>query len=649
MRGGEDVKLNDYFDYDGNIPSVYTTFAASDISLPENNIKSEENLESVKTVSVLSAPAAPESDSEEKTELLGGDIVAAIEAFENMNRSKEELHKELEQKRAEHLKDVEAEKEQAKKEKAQEKKKDKKKTSPEKAEEEKQTFEAPDEKPEEAEQENVADRVKDTVRRIKERNEEKEVSKLKHFFIIVLLMILVIVIFTGVVSIFMRSINEENERAAKFGKNAAKVCARYSVQYGNANYENLYDTYKVEGYRLTGLCFVRELDFNNDGESELLLVYNKSGKYYNEVWGYGDGKEFKMLYSEPVAQSDDKTKDAYSLLYRSKNKYYIAKFDKDKLNSFSLMQLKHNSFYKKFSGEYEEKTKAYSVDGKDDTDAFERIKYSVLKEEKAFVDVDAAAELIDTFNRNTDGGDSPQEIVSLESAYYNIVQDYNKKYGVSRFVKDNGKAYIDGLAVVDLVDFDSDGNNELLLVYRKPVKVRDETARGENVTYEVDRYYCDVYRYSGNRAILTYTNEGLSNKLNNTTDTYYMLRNEKKKINYCLNSFTNTDYGNHITAVSAEYKFNGTEFVSVFKSSYTTDYGYSKYYLDGKSTDKSEFNEKGYMNPFFDGEREYDKEKYTVKYVQRKSADAGDLKGIPKETEQEIQTLNPSYSADIKE
>ena len=128
-----------------------------------------------------------------------------------------------------------------------------------------------------------------------------------------------------------------------------------------------------------------------------------------------------------------------------------------------------------------------------------------------------------------------------------------------------------------------------------------------------------------------------------------MIRREKKKAYYCLNSFTNSDYGNHITAVSAEYEFNGTEFKTTFKSSYATDYGYSHYFLEGKSVDKYEFNEKGYKNPFFDSEEKYDKEKYRVVYVQRSSADSGELKDIPKQTEEAIQSLNQLYSADIKE
>ena len=638
------MKESNYFDYDGNISSNYSSadFAVNTYSESDggNAVKSEK-LEPV--LSALSAPSLTENISavnendgiSEEAPVLSEELTAAIEAFEAMNLPREGKKAEKPEKDSD-TEIAETVSEPAKEE-------------PEPDEEKKKRF---DKKEALEAAEAVAGKVKSVaavgIKKLKSQ-EEKEVSRLKHFFIILLLMILVIVIFTGVIVIFMQSINKENERSGEFSANAAEVCAAYSMQYGNPNCENLYDLYKVEGYRLTGLCFIRELDFNNDGESELMLTYNKSGIYYNEVWGIsGKKKEFTLLYSEAAANHKSKAKDAYSLLYRTRNKYYIARFDGDSLDKFSLMQYKGDKFEKKYDGEYDSKTRAYSVDGKDDTNAFERIKYSVLKEERASVDVDEATAVIESFNVNGEVIETHDNTQTLENAYYQVVQDYNKRYGVCTLVEKNGDTYIDGLAVVELIDFDGNGKNELLLVYRKPVKVRDETASGENVTYEVNKYFCDIYRYSGSRAVLSYTNEGLSNKLNYRTDIYYIIRREKKKAYYCLNTFTNSDYGNHITAVSAEYKFDGTSFTTTFKSSYTTDYGYSDYYLEGKDVDKYEFNREGYKNPFFDCEEDYDKEHYRITYVQRRSADAGNMKEIPKQTEQTIQKLNQLYSADIK-
>ena len=627
------MRQNDYFDYDGNISSLASLVdeellpGRASFAIPSESFDDAPVAE-IKD-SELPSPKNTDSRADAETSL-SSDLLSAIEAFESMNLS---ALKTDEQGEAEPLTVTPDVQQSTEIEEAQ-------------VNNNSETVDWSDRI------KKAKDKARSTAHELKElkkKEDEKEISRVKHFFIILLLFLVVIVVFTGVVYVFMQSINKENKRAAEFNKNCAEVCTDYSVRYGNPNYENLYDTFGVEGYRLTGICFVRELDFDNDGESELMVSYNKNGTYYNEVWGYSSSKDFKLLYTDVAAQKDSKKSDAYSLLYRTKNKYYIAQFDKDKLSEFSLCQLKHGKFEKKYDAEYDSKTRAYSVNKKDDTDAFEQIKYSVLKEEKASLDIDNTTNLIDSFNGSSAENNNLAESMTLENAYYQVVQEYNKRYGVSEYKEENGVAYINGLSVVELIDFDADGQNELLLVYRKTVKERKEGARGNDVTINVDKYYCDVFRYSGSRAILAYTNEGLSNKLNNSSDVYYMIRRDKKKAYYCLNSFTNSDYGKHISAVSAEYSYNGTEFSQTFKASFTTDYGYSKYAIDGKSVSKYTFNDKGYRNPFFDSERNYDKEHYRVVYVQRKKLDSSDLKSVPKETEHAIQSLNQLYSADIKQ
>ena len=644
-RGGTVMKQNEYFDYDGDISSAAPL--VEEIYLPGRHsfLIPSENIPDAPVAEVpeTELPSSAKTNAPEESQSgLSADILDAIQAFESMNLSAV--------KSDEASLDLPAPKPAASQE------------APEEGAPEAPAVPAPEaeaEKAEEQPHEDFADKLRKVkkkakstahdIKELKKKEDEKEVSKLKHFFIIVALFLLVIVIFVGVVFVFMQSINKENERIAQFNKEAAEICSDYSLRYGNPNYENLYDKYKVEGYGLTGVCFVRELDFDNDGISELMITFNKNGTYTNEVWGYSSGKKFKRLFSEKVAQKDNKKSDAYSILYRNKNRYFIAKFDDKKLNKFSLYHLRHGEFVKRYDVEYDKNTKAYTVDGKDDTDAFEKIKYAVLKEEKASVCVDDVIDLIDSFKGSDADTGQPQENMSLEAAYYSTIEDYNKRYGVSEYKEENGIAYIDGLACVEFIDFDGDGKNELLLVYRKTVKERQENERGEDSTVDVERYFCDIYRYSGSRAVIAYTDEGISNKLNNTDDIYYIVKRDKVRAYYCSNSFTNTDYGRHITAVSTEYKYQKNEFKQNFRASYTTDYGYSKYEIDGESVDKDEFNEKGYKNPLFDEEKEYDKGKYRVVYVQRKKLDGLDMKEIPKETENNIKSLNRNYNAEDEE
>ncbi len=475
----------------------------------------------------------------------------------------------------------------------------------------------------------------------------KKASRLKRFLITVLMLIFLVVIFAGVVYFVMRSINQENTKIASFNSNAANVCSNLTRQYGNANYENLYNIYNVEGYRLTGLCFVRELDFDEDGQSELMLTYNKNGVYINEVWGADDNGSFNCLFSENAAQTENRADDAYSVLYRSGNKYYIARFGED-VTEMKLCQYKAGKFSEKYDARYNKDTEAFSVEGKDATDEFETIKYSVLDDLKASRMVDTALEKVDSFTVGGVEDEGPVVEQSINTAYYGVVQEYNKRYGVANVAEVNGgRACVDGLAVVKLVDFDGDEKDELVLVYRKTVKVRNENSDGDATLLEEKKYFCDIYRYSGNKAILVYSNEGLSNKADSQSDIYFILQYEGGKVYYCTNSVTSQDYGNHVYGVSTRFKYNGTDFKTDYKSSYETDYGYTHYYLEGAAVSKTTFEKDGCKIPYFYGNDKYDDNVFKITYVQRRSNSKAELLEIPRLTEKEIQKLNQLYTADM--
>ncbi len=495
-----------------------------------------------------------------------------------------------------------------------------------------------------------ADRIKNVARTVREKNPIEvieRVSRGKRFFITTALLILTIIIFAGMIGVFMMSINRENERINDFNLKAGEVCSDYITKYGSANYENLYSNYGVEGYRLTGLCFARELDFNGDGESELMVCYSKNGVYYNEVWGYSSSNDFTMLFSEKAAQSEeDVSQDAWSTLYYKNNKYFIGVHDESDITKVDLYQMRGNRFTKKLSCTYDPEKEEYIVDEEADNVSFERIKFSVLRVEKASVSAEAAAKTIEGFTGTQTDAAQPGMGQSLENAYYSVVQEYNRKYGTSQFVEENGVAYLDGLAVVDLIDFDGDSQNELLLVYRKEIKVNDDTKIGNSAVIAKDEYFCDIYRYSGSRAVIAYSNEGLSNVLNNSEDRYFMLRNRGNLVDYCVNNATSSNYGREINASSAAYEFNGTEFTSCFDASYKTEYNYTQYYLDGETVQKTKFDSECSAIPLFVSDGDYDTKKYTVTYVQRKASDKGDMESIISQTEKNIQKLNPQYTAD---
>ncbi|MBE6816427.1 MAG: hypothetical protein E7520_01840 [Ruminococcaceae bacterium] len=478
--------------------------------------------------------------------------------------------------------------------------------------------------------------------------ELENASKRKKRWVTAFMFFVFILFFVLLVLITVHSVTKQNEKIEKFNADAGTVCTQYIVQYGSCNYENLYDKYKVQGYRMTGLCYVREMDFDGDGTSELLMVYNDSGVFYVEVWGYNGKGKFATLYHEKATQKKKKTTPAWVTVYSRNNRYYIGVHDNKDISKVSLYTLRGDKFEKKMNCTYDEKAEAFSIRKKVDPLNFERIRLGVLSESKAIVTQNLVTDTIDGFSSG--GGDAAVKAAainaSLNGSYYRIIEELNQKYGTAKYVEKNGLAYIKGLAVVDLIDFDNDGRDELMLIYRKTVKSRTEDYHGNYVSVEEDKYYIEIYRYNGNSAVIAYKGEGISNSLNSSADQYFVLEKKGGVTNYCHNSFSSKNYGRTINATSTVLKYNKTSFDTDFKASYHSDYGYTEYYIDDEYVRKSTFEEEGYRVPLFDGSEEYNDGTYIVTYLQRKSTSAGKIKSQVERTQQTIKKLNPAYDGE---
>ncbi|MBR3148765.1 MAG: hypothetical protein IKF64_01215 [Eubacterium sp.] len=471
-------------------------------------------------------------------------------------------------------------------------------------------------------------------------------SRNKKRFVTVIMFLVFIIFLVSLIGLTVLSVNKENKRIQQFNADAGSVCSQYIVQYGNSNYENLYNKYKIRGYRMTGLCYAREMDFNRDNTSELLLIYNDSGVYYVDVWGYNDDKKFVALFHEKAAQTKKKKDDAWVTVYAKNNRYYIGVHDESDLSKVSLYGMRGGKFEKRFNCTYDSATEAFSIRKKVDPVSFERIKLAVLNEQKANMTLNLVSNLVDDFSSGS--GDAALKAVaqttSLTGSYYKVVEGLNQKYGAAKYVERNGYGFIDGLAVVDLVDFDGDGTEELVTVYRKTVKSREQSNTGNYVATEEDKYYFEVYRYNGSSALIAYKGEGISNNLNNEREQYYILKTENGRTLYCQNSFSTKNYGRTVNASSSMMRFDKTSFTTCYKASYTSDYGYTEYFLDDEEVRKSKFAEEGYAVPFFDGTDDYDTSKFSVTYLQRKVSKSGDIKSQVDKTVAKIKELNKSYN-----
>lgn len=481
------------------------------------------------------------------------------------------------------------------------------------------------------------------ARRSKVARVAKEAPRKHSWFGVVF--ILTITILAIIITVFgaMNTMHKENKRESEFNSAAADVCLKYEDLYGVCNYENM-SQYNVSGYRMTGLCYAREIDFDSDNRSELLLCYNTSGGYVVEVWGF-DGGDFVQLYHGSAVQTKDVKDPAWFTIYSKNSKYYLCEHNEEDITDVTLLALHGDGFSKKTTCTYVPDTDEYVIKGQADPMSFDVVRLSVLREIVVSNQTEKTIDIVDSFTggkRVNQMGSNQTDMMNRE--YYSIIQDYQTKYGVGEFKESKGKAYMSGVGYVDVLDFNNDGVNELMIVYRRPVNVRQENYSGSYVAVTVDKYFCDIFSWNGSNAWRVFTSEGISNSLNDDKDNYIMLKVDGKKPQLCLNQFSSSSYGKVINASSKMLAFDGEKFEPSFKASYEKEYGYTTYYIDGDETYHSSFESKGgYSVPMFDGSTTYDSSKYTVIYLQCDDGNASRIKSVPGMTTQNIQKINPSY------
>lgn len=431
---------------------------------------------------------------------------------------------------------------------------------------------------------------------------------------IIVFVITVAIIVAIIVTAVMNSANAVSSRHSEFEKDATKVCTEYAEKYGIANYKYMSE-YSVNGYMLTGLCVVREIDFDDNGKSELLLCYNDDDEYYEEVWGY-KGSKFDRLYHKKVPQSTDRNDDIWISLYSNNKTFYLAEHGSDDVAKVNLLKLSNGEFKKKSTAVYNTEKYSFAIKSRNVTDNFERIKFAVLRESAASNTVDRTLNATDSYTeKTTDKVKNPTD--TANSAYYQIVKDYTAKYGEAKLETKSKTPYISGLAGVNLVDFDGDGQDELMLIYRKTVSERDEDYDGNYISREKEKYFCDIYMWNGHNALQVYQDDGISNLYDDDGSAYYILKKDGNRFFYCSNKFKTDDYGRSVSATSKMMQFKDGKFTQQFKASYQTEYGYTKYYIDDEREYKNSFAENGgYTVPFFDGSTEFDNTKWNVCFLQ---------------------------------
>ena len=460
-----------------------------------------------------------------------------------------------------------------------------------------------------------------------------------------------IIIVTVSVNITASS-NNQNSKYRQFATPAYKICTQYNDKYGVANYKFMNNEYNIKGCMLTGLCITRETDFDNDGMPELILGYNDNDVYFVEIWGFY-GKDFKQLYSGKPIQRSNREFDIWFSIYSDNKNYYLAQHTGENAEEVSILKLSGDTFKEKTKCEYDESALSYTMHNKNVTDDFEKIRFSVLRESTAENTIDSTLTAIDAisqkaFKENDAGSDSDAQVQNpMYDAYYSLVEKYNEDYGVCEVISDIKMPDLSGLAVVELIDFNNDGTQELMLIYRREINERSQDKNGDYISVSRNEYFCDIYTYNGKKTVMVYQNEGLSNFMDNTESVYMLIKKDSDQTKLCFNNFSYPER-NNMKSVCKIVSFNGERFETEKKYSVSKEYGYYKYAIDGKSSYRSKFiNDGGYSVPFFDGTKSYNSSDWNVIYLKVDKDNISQIKNQPSKTEEVIKTLNPSYEPEI--
>ncbi|MCH5321403.1 MAG: hypothetical protein J1E36_06540 [Eubacterium sp.] len=484
----------------------------------------------------------------------------------------------------------------------------------------------------------------EALQEVKELNSMPNLKKLALKLLAFVLFIIFIVVF---ILIFSHSISSQNKKNALFYTDAGKVCTDYITNYGSVKWESMdSDTYGKDMARLTGLCYARQMDFDNDGSDELMLVYNNKNIYTLEVWSYVK-KEFVKVYSHEANSTEDVKDGSWIGLYHQSNKYYICKSEKNEPEKVNLYALKKDTFSKTSSCDYDYKNNIYSVNGKINAQDFETIKFSVIKSSRAEAISETVIANIDSFHTvsiiELENQKTPEQLKA--AAYYEVIENRNNMYGKAKVKAENGKSYIDGVGLVKLVDFNNDGNDELFIVYRKKIKQSATNYyTGEAIIIEEPTYCMEVYSWNGTLAKKIFSKDSISNLLYDNDTNYVMLQNSKNSVDICTNFYTYKSNYTY-TASSRIYSLKEEEFEPIFNVKLVSEYGYKSYYINNEYTYRSTFEDKAYRVPMFlDDDGEYDKEKYTVVYLSGDKKE--NLNTVVNNTIKAIESLNSSYIAE---
>lgn len=272
--------------------------------------------------------------------------------------------------------------------------------------------------------------------------------------------------------------NEEKENEIR---ELTQQSAMYQAYYDLLmEYQDTYGTAEkcvIEKYwkYLKGLCFAKLLDFDQDGQEELILAYADPGTYHEfipqyviEVWRYNNTELEKVFTGEGYG-NDGGTRTLY--ISCVDNKYYIIEGAADAFEYDYIWGLEDNKFYqvKTLEGEYDVDA-LFTIDG--DVVSLEEFEAETSKwwnasttyglsrdeedEDRSLEELQKAIEqLSGEISENHEEETDNEKVTSqmYRDIYGPIVQDVCEEYSTDSGVYN----------VYSLYDIDKDGIKELLV------------------------------------------------------------------------------------------------------------------------------------------------------------------------------------------
>lgn len=301
----------------------------------------------------------------------------------------------------------------------------------------------------------------------------------------------------------------------------AELAESYLAQYGLPGYFMDTDDWDSRYWHLvtTGVSYARLVDFNGDGVAELILGYNKDGPYSRE--GYGDSYEIKVFTIQNGAAVELSSGSPVVSL-----PYEVQSVKLSQVDGRYYLWAGHTGnptelgFYTCEAGEFAplhdllyiaNGTSPCRVDGEEAEQAAARqaldqwVESSdlyVLNDGNAPADSHSPDELLAmTMETLKKLGVGPKitatgERAAAFAAYGEILRETEAAAGVLRYETGSGYATLRGTWLAELVDFNGDGMEELV--------VSTHELQDEGVPL------MEVYAWSGGRAGLVYSGEAFS-------------------------------------------------------------------------------------------------------------------------------------------